>query len=68
MFFEIKKEVEEGAGSGARCEIAYMSENHKEETVAKAIGDDDGDVDTSRRRCISMWKWDGMGKSCEYKR
>jgi hypothetical protein len=61
MFF--KKEVGEGAGSGGRCEAAYSSENHKEETVAKAIGDDDGDIDTRTR--ISMWKWDGMGKGKE---
>lgn len=66
MFF--KKEVEEGAGRGGRCEAAYSSENHKEETVAKAIVDDDGDIDTRAR--ISMWKWDGKGwaKSSEYKR
>lgn len=55
----------EGASSRAgRCEAAYslvVPVCHKEEAVAKAIGNEGGDVDTSTR--ISMWEWDG---STEY--
>ncbi|KFY19254.1 hypothetical protein V493_08056 [Pseudogymnoascus sp. VKM F-4281 (FW-2241)] len=56
----LNEEVEEGASQDGRSEAAYSSVYLEEEAVAKAIGDDDGDVDSSRR--ISMWEceweWD----------
>lgn len=49
-------------------EIAYMVPLcHKEETVAKAIGDIKMVIfNTSRRK--SMWEWNEGWRSCEYKR